>query len=553
MKRTILVFLGIVAVGILGAQLPQWLWAAGAGGLSADECYGVAHDASGNTYITGKFIYSASFGDIQLTSNGNGDIFVAKYDTEGQAVWAVNAGGADNDCGYSLTLDPQGYIYVTGCFCGNASFGNFTLQAIAENAVFVGCLDAQGNWLWAVKGDGYSVDSIEPKCLVLSDNADYLYACGEFSGHATFGGNALTSFGNKDIWVAKLDLTGNWLWATQAGGAGNDGAKTLAFTADGGLVTGGYITGTANFGSIALTGPAVANGFVAWLSPAGQWETALRLSSNANSVCNDLDLDSQDNIYLAGDFRYDLECGGHQFAGDWQDIFIARINGDSRSFEWVQTAFGPKDQHSAAVAVTSQDRIYWAGYFLISVQFGMFQLTFVSSADIFLVRLDPSGDYHMALHAGNICDDLAQDMAVDTSGNVYLAGYYTGDMYFGDFYLPFHDDEQIFAAKLHETVPLADDVNVAPATVVSNYPNPFSGQTVLRYSLKDAAAKTELSIYNLRGQKIRRFDSVSGTAGEHEIVWDGKDQSGRKIPPGIYLCRLTTPADTLTRRMIMLD
>ena len=104
------------------------LWATSAGGGSdTDQGFGIASDARGNSYVTGAFIETATFGagdnETELTSAGDIDVFVAKYAPDGTLLWATSAGGSDFDQGHGIATDPRGNTYVTGWFLGTATFG----------------------------------------------------------------------------------------------------------------------------------------------------------------------------------------------------------------------------------------------------------------------------------------------------------------------------------------------------------------------------------------------------------------------------------------------
>src|SRR6476620_1190373 len=104
-------------------------WAAGAGGINEDKGLGIATDNSGNVYVTGFIRNTATFGTISLTSSGVEDIFLAKYDSNGNVLWAQRFGGPSNDIGYSVATDAAGNCYLAGTYKGPVAFGSFTLEA----------------------------------------------------------------------------------------------------------------------------------------------------------------------------------------------------------------------------------------------------------------------------------------------------------------------------------------------------------------------------------------------------------------------------------------
>lgn len=552
MRKNCLAIFFLFVMASLGAQGVDWQWAVACGGQYADKINGIAQDPEGNYCVTGYFFYMATFGDIVLSPDvWTQHMFVAKYDPDGQALWAVCAESTGDCEGWSLVCDDDGFTYVTGKFSGSISMDGVELTATGASDVFVACLDSEGAWQWAIKSSGSGSSVTTPRRIILGPNDD-LYLCGYFSGMVSLGSETLSSAGSYDIWVAKVGTAGNWHWATRAGGTGSDDGNSLALLPSGGIVLCGRTQGSASFGDLSLSGFTSHNGYVAWLSQDAVWTDVIRISSNDESYCNDLAVDSQGNVYVTGNYSDDLQCGHYQFTGQWVDVFMAKINGLARYFEWVRVAGTASDENAAAVSITPDDEIYWAGYFLYTIQFGPFSLTYVSSADIFLVRLDVNGNYMMAEHAGNICEDIVQDMVTDACGNVCVAGWYTGDMYFGDNYLPFHGDSHCFIAKMHETVSAPEEVPEAPEPKLVNHPNPVREGTTLSYTLNENCLSAELKIYDLRGRLIRDCGPVSALMGRHDLYWDGMDQQGARAAAGVYLLQLKTPQGNYSRRMALL-
>jgi hypothetical protein len=112
-----------LSTGTIHAQSLDYLWAVQAGGSRPDVGRDIAMDGSGNSIVTGDFDTMASFGDTTLT--GVGDIFLAKYDGDGNFLWAAQAGGTSGDNGFGIATDGSGNSTVTGQFSNTAAFGNY--------------------------------------------------------------------------------------------------------------------------------------------------------------------------------------------------------------------------------------------------------------------------------------------------------------------------------------------------------------------------------------------------------------------------------------------
>ena len=150
MHRTLLrltAFCVLVVVG-WGSSAAAWDTTAGSdtnygsitfGGTNSDIGYDVAVDGSGNVYITGSFSNTVNFGAGDVTSNGNGDVFVTKLNTSGAHQWTTTYGHnqATNDIGYEVAVDGSGNVYVTGIFAGTVNFGAGDVTSNGNGDVFV--------------------------------------------------------------------------------------------------------------------------------------------------------------------------------------------------------------------------------------------------------------------------------------------------------------------------------------------------------------------------------------------------------------------------------
>jgi len=137
------------------AQPANFLWVEQAGGTDIDIGRAIATDGSGNSIVTGEFSGTATFGDTTLTSDGSNDIFIAKYDGDGNFLWVEQAGGTDIDIGRAIATDGSGNSIVTGEFRGTATFGDTTLTSVGSSFdIFIAKYDGDGNFLWVVQAGG---------------------------------------------------------------------------------------------------------------------------------------------------------------------------------------------------------------------------------------------------------------------------------------------------------------------------------------------------------------------------------------------------------------
>ncbi|MDP8314998.1 MAG: T9SS type A sorting domain-containing protein [Candidatus Celaenobacter antarcticus] len=359
----------------------NWQWATKAGGSDFDTGSGITIDADGNTYVTGPFRETATFDSYSLTSNGDVDIFVAKMDANGNWQWATKAGGSDWDGGYGITIDSDGNTYVTGYFRETATFGSYSITSYGGNDIFVAKMDANGNWQWATKAGGNSSDC---GLGITIDDAGNTYVTGFFYYYtATFGSYSLTSDGNGDIFVAKMDANGNWQWATKAGGIDCDRAVGITIDDDRNTYVKGYFEGTANFGSNSLTSDGNLNIFVAKMDANGNWQWATKAGGNYSGGIYDdyglgITIDDAGNTYVTGEFSGTATFGSYSLTGDGDnDIFVAKLGNSNNSGIIIGTIidlYSSNPIENAVVVTTgnyqSQPTNYHGEYIIYSIPFG---------------------------------------------------------------------------------------------------------------------------------------------------------------------------------------
>ncbi len=220
---------------------------------SPDQGYGVATDRSGNVFVTGTFMGSVDFGAGYLTSASlSYDVFLAKLDSAGNYKWARRFGNTGSDIGYSVAADNGGNVVVTGSFYGAVDFGGGLHASAGLGDIFVAKYDTDGNYLWSDSMGGTGLDVAYGVGVDRVTNE--VVITGYFQGSVNFGGGLLTSFGSDDIFVAKYDgLTGSHIWSKEFGDTVIDRGTAVAIDTIGNVLLSGYFKGIADFGSGPLT------------------------------------------------------------------------------------------------------------------------------------------------------------------------------------------------------------------------------------------------------------------------------------------------------------
>lgn len=184
----------------------QTFWAQASGGDNVDEAMDICVNSNNESYVTGYFTNSSTFHPFNITSVSAGipDGFIYKTNQTGQIQWIKQFGGIGSDRGVSCKLDNTGNIIVCGYYFGTATFGSITLNSTSGSQdVFVAKLDPNGNFLWAVSMGGNLIDIPNAMCVDLNNN---ILLTGSFQGVASFGANTFTSITNPQSSLPSYDV-----------------------------------------------------------------------------------------------------------------------------------------------------------------------------------------------------------------------------------------------------------------------------------------------------------------------------------------------------------
>jgi hypothetical protein len=380
---------------------------------------GISLDAKGNCYVIGTFTETADFGTINLTAVGS-DLFLAKYDPNGNCLWAKKAGGPFNDYGYGVSADINGNSYIIGCFEKNADFGVIHLTADGTE-MFMAKFDNNGVCLWAKKavgsGNGRSYG------ISVNLNGD-IYITGGFNGIAEFGSIKFKSYGYEDILIAKYDNDGNCLWAKQAGGDSFDGGTGICVDLEGNSYITGYFWGKAVFDKIHISGFGQSDIFVAKYDPYGNCIWAKKAGGTKNGEGKAISVDAKGNSYIAGHFTGPAIFGTMHLDGFGG--FIAKYDSFGNCL-WVKLAGNGSGQ---GISADAYGNICLTGGFKGTATFGSIKLTSYNYDDIFIAGYTTEGICIWAKHAGGIDFDYGYGISADAIGNCYATGYFSGDAKF---------------------------------------------------------------------------------------------------------------------------
>ena len=470
----------------------DFAWAKGIGGTSNDDGNSIFVDSNNNVYTTGSFQGTVDFdpgaGVSNLTSAGADDIFVSKSDSDGTLLWAKRMGGASGDYGLGITVDSSGNIYTTGYFFGTADFdpgvGTVNLINAGGTDVFISKLDGSGNFVWA-KSMGET--SYEYGSTIAIDLNGNIYTIGAFSGTVDFdpgaGVSNRISAGADDVFVSKLDNNGNFVWAKSMGGAGAESGYSITLDSNSNFYITGQFQLTADFdpgaGISNLTSSGEDDIFISKLDANGNLLWAKSVGGTGVDYGNDIELDSSGNIYTMGHFQNTVDFNPSLIdtlnltsAGGF-DIFVSKLDSGG-NFLWAKNMGGTSNDFGFNMVLDTYGDVYTTGSFQGTADFdpsvGVSNLTSVGAEDIFLSKLNATGNFVWNKGMGGTLGDQGFGIALDLIGNIYTIGSFQGTADFDPgvdvFNLISSGGKDIFISKLY------NDINPIVSSIIRTNPSP---------------------------------------------------------------------------------
>ncbi|MDQ3048965.1 MAG: hypothetical protein M3R27_15550, partial [Bacteroidota bacterium] len=405
----------------------QTYWMQKAGGINNDEGYDISTDSTGNSYTTGYFLNSATFGSTTLSSSGVTDIFITKNDVLGNYVWSVKGGGTGADRGLSIKTDKAGNSFITGYYFGSATFGSSTITSVGGQDIFIAKYDNAGTLQW-LKSAGGLLSDIGNSITV--DNSGNVIITGEFTGTATFGSFSLTSLsGTIDVFTAKLDSSGNFLWAKKGSAEATDRGIDVGCDPAGNIYVTGQFSDTILFDVVHNNN--IYNAiFLIKYDPLGQEQWFQKIGGGTMNVVSGIVVDAGSNIFITGDFTGNLTFFGPPsltLINPYSNkVFVACYN-SSGSLLWKEADGSNSSITSKNIALDNAGNPFIVGNFKCRLneyadQYGQGIFNSVGYEDIFVTKYNNLGAWQWSRQTAGPEDDYGKGIALNPSGQPIITG-----------------------------------------------------------------------------------------------------------------------------------
>lgn len=516
-------------------------WGVSFGGLGYDGIYKMAVDDDDNIYAIGYYGYSASPIDLNpdmvdqdiVTHHGGYDMFIVKFNKDGEYVWGHGLGGLSDDWINNIVIDGDN-LYVTGQFIGTVDFDgsaylmeiNSTLDKY-DGFLAKYNLDGEIDWVFRIGGtdDDYANE-------LAVDNEGNIIVTGTFQGNADFYGEILSAADGTlvgwpkegDAFVAKYDNESDLIWAKSIRG-------DYEFN-------GGY----------------------------------------SNSVFA-LALDDADNIYITGliygEGDFDMNDGEHEIEtyADY-DSYFAKYTADG-DLVWANTTAPKVTGYNLDMLVDGNNDIYLTGYFGYSAGVpyeadfdfntdSIYALQSLGNNDIYIAKYDSSAELTWAYNLGGSGYDYATAIALDNEYNICVGGWFFNSDDFDanpdtnfiwlPYTIPTYGDNCWIGKYKQDGITIPEDTTGGPDWIndfeadasFSVYPNPATEKIIAAWN-NDAAKDNTIYIYDINGSIVKEiYRKQFFTAGMQQIEINIEDLSS-----GMYFLKIETPEKYLAEKIII--
>lgn len=362
--------------------------------IGSDDVYGVdiATDQEGAAYITGGFTDTLQIGSNTLVSEGFADIFLLKIDRDGNIIWATQGNGPSDNLAEGIAINDQDEIVIVGSFKNNIRFGDITLSSIGGNDLFMTKYDNDGDLIWAKRaggsGDDYGLG-------VAYFNDGNIGITGYFERIALFSGNELISAGKSDMYIATYTGDGDLIWIKQGGSSGNDYGGDIAIDIEGNVNVTGAFVDTASFDAISIISKGEQDMFVAQYSSSGNLNWINSFGGLNNETDFEIETDLNNNIIIACNLSDTVSMGDTVLTSlsSGADYFIIGQFDQQGNFLEVSQISGSGNVMINDISTDNKNNILTTGFFTRDIDFGNISLNSVGYyGDIFAVKIMRSKD-----------------------------------------------------------------------------------------------------------------------------------------------------------------
>ncbi len=566
MNRLYSIIIFVILFTILSGEDPSWQNIQSLKSPGRDEGRDIAYDSSGNYYVTGRFTDHINLGNNSYYSHGDFDIYLAKYNKLNVLQWVQTFGGTSWDDSYGIDVDSNGNVYVVGYLSSNPIFdGSFNYYANFEDS-FIAKLNTMGQYQW-IKVFGSQEDDLIYDIKI--DSNDNVYTVGGFSDTVTIEGHKINSNGDLDIFAACYGSDGTLNWIKTAGGTGKDYAFALALDEHNGdtdLYVAGVIGSDSYFGGQAVDIFGQIDGFLGKIDSTPFWTNVITFKCLRDDYIKGVCVDDSSNVYVLGSYKNNIKMDAIGISGSVNNYncYVCKLDPQLNT-QWVYNINSNGEDRPGNIR-NSENGVIVSGMMGQSANFSPVQGP-SNSSQLYVASLSHTGSLNWLKYNTQISqirnsyyNVFARSLDVSIDGDIIVTGTINGSSNFGSIQVDTElsgsgvsNNDPFWAilrpGKKDNEIDFTMDASYT-GELIGNFPNKFNPETRIEFSFaKDTIA--EMGIYNIKGQKIKTFESTNFEKGENSVVWDGTDNDSKPCSSGVYFFKLNTGEEVKTQKLLL--
>jgi len=498
MKKYFLSFLALLFCQILlqAQNAPAIEWQKPLGGYGQDYAQFILQTTDGGFIVAG---YSDSYNGDVSGNHGYDDYWIVKLDSNGNLQWQKCLGGSKHDRAYTIQqTNDGGFITVGTSWSNNGDVSGNHLDPVNNTTwdIWIVKLDTSGNIQWQKSLGG--TDSDYGWSIQQTSNGGFIVAGSSESNDGDVSGNHYYF----DCWIVRLDSSGSIEWQKSLGGSGWDQAYSIQQTADGGFIVAGY----ADYGDGDVSGTH-GNGdyWIVKLDSSGniQWQKALGGSDWDEALSIQQTTDG--GFIVAGDSRSsDGDVSGWHVGYDYyygnptDDYWVVKLN-SSGNIQWQKSLGGSGDDYATSIQQISDGAFIVGGW--SSSNDGDVSGNHGLS-DYWIVKLDTMGNLLWQKSFGGSAWDYATSIQKTSDGGFIVAG--SSSSHDGDVSDNYNGTFDYWIVKLSPEIPLALP-SIAGAKMFSTYPNPTNSNITITATFPTQQSLM-IKLTDIIGREVLSFD-----------------------------------------------
>jgi len=459
MKAKLLILFSAISIVMYAQQTPLFSWNIGVGSTGYDKVFDMTVDNSNNIITVGQFGATVNFDPKPsaappagvFTSNGIYDMFIAKYNPNGNLMWAKAMGGSGQDYANSVVVDASNNVYVFGDFYNSIDYNpgapgqhTFTGQSGLSDMILLK-YDSVGTLVWAKQIGGNSID--HSSALTIDSHGD-LYLTGSFYATADFNpdtavANTLTSLGQGDVFISKYDKDGNFIWVKHIGAAGFQSVNNITADSQDNVIISGTFNDSPDFNpgaGVDSIPVATQYGNVVYFAKYdlnGNYIWAKGIQSNGFKSIGDLQTDNTGSFYVTGAFEdttdFDPTNGVTELIAPQGNSFIYFGKYDaSGNLMWVKyfdhPGLGGQDG-GTSIALDGQNNLFLTGQFWgqgcdfdpSATGTAILGSNASNNYDIYIAKYTNTGNYLWAHNIGDSGSDTGVKIEFDNDNSLIFS------------------------------------------------------------------------------------------------------------------------------------